>query len=61
MRPFGVMSRCGDKRHKKPFERELWQAGKAGRCDCTHHCGSPLTFVPWFSGLHEALPALLAE
>ena len=49
MAPLGFMSKCGGR------NQNLISAP----CDCTHYCASSLTFVPWFTGLHEALPELL--
>lgn len=50
MAPLGFMSKCGG-RHGATMMGPV--------CDCTHYCNSPLTFVPWYTALHRALPALL--
>ena len=51
MAPVGVMAKCGGRHYN------VMSGG--GQCDCTHMCGSPLSYLPWFTGLHAALPQLL--
>lgn len=51
MAPFGVMAKCGGRHYNN------MNLG----CDCTHFCSSQLTFAPWFSALHAALPTVLAS
>ena len=47
MTPLGFMSKCGGRNGNI-------MGGNV--CDCTHYCSSSLTFVPWFTAVHDALP-----
>ena len=57
MAPLGFMAKCGARHGNIMVGHPLGQPPHLA-CDCTHYCNSVLTFMPWFTALHNSLPAI---